>query len=153
MSPYLQTFDRNAFGNFRQLMQEITLNAAMGAYLNMAGNNKAAPNENYAREVLQLFTIGLVELNTDGSVVTDAQGNPVPSYTQATVNAFARVFTGWNFAAPLMTGVPNYGSAQEFDRRPILSGFLENEDFGPGCSHTLSFQKQVAEVLVASTTA
>ena len=72
----------------------------MGDYLNMAGNNKAAPNENYAREVLQLFTIGLVELNPDGSVVTDSQGNPVPSYTQATVTAFARVFTGWNLAAP-----------------------------------------------------
>jgi uncharacterized protein (DUF1800 family) len=108
MTPYLQTFDKNAFGNFRQLLQDITLNPAMGHYLNMAGNNKAAPNENYAREVLQLFTIGLVELNPDGSVVNDSQGNPVPSYSQATVNAFARVFTGWNLAAAPMTGVPNY---------------------------------------------
>jgi uncharacterized protein (DUF1800 family) len=107
MAPYLQTFDKDAFGNFRQLLQDITLNPAMGAYLNMAGNTKGAPNENYAREVLQLFTIGLVELNTDGSVVTNSQG-PVPSYTQATVNAFARVFTGWNFAAPPAAGVPNY---------------------------------------------
>ena len=108
MTPYLQIFDRNAFGNFRQLLQEITLNPAMGAYLNMAGNTKNAPNENYAREVLQLFTIGLNELNTDGTLVTDAQGNPVPTYTQATVDAFSRVFTGWNLAAAPMTGVPNY---------------------------------------------
>jgi hypothetical protein len=107
MRPYLAAFDKNAFGNFRQLLQDITLNPAMGAYLNMAGNNKNAPNENYAREVLQLFTIGLNELNNDGSLKTDAQGNPVPTYTQATVNAFARVFTGWNFAVAPAPGVPN----------------------------------------------
>jgi uncharacterized protein (DUF1800 family) len=108
MAPYLQIFDKNAFGQFRQLLQDITLNPAMGSYLNMAGNTKAAPNENYAREVLQLFTIGLVELNSDGTIVTNSSGNAVPSYTQATVTAFARVFTGWNLAAPPMSGVPNY---------------------------------------------
>jgi uncharacterized protein (DUF1800 family) len=108
MTPYLQIFDNDAFGNFRQLLQEITLNPAMGAYLNMAGNTKAAPNENYGREVLQLFTIGLNELHADGSVVTDSQGNPVPSYTQAIVDAFSRVFTGWNFATAPAPGVPNY---------------------------------------------
>ena len=108
MTPYLQIFDRNAFGNFRQLLQEITLSPAMGVYLNMAGNNKTSPNENYAREILQLFTIGLNELNTNGTLVADSQGNPVPTYTQATVDAFAKVFTGWNLAAAPMTGVPNY---------------------------------------------
>ncbi len=110
MSPYLQVFDKNAFGNFRQLLTDITLNPAMGEYLNMAGNSKSAPNENYGREILQLFTIGLNLLNDDGSVVTDANGNPVPTYTQATVDAFSRVFTGWNLAAPPATGVPNYTS-------------------------------------------
>jgi hypothetical protein len=110
MSPYLQVFDNNAFGNFRQLLNEITLNPAMGEYLNMAGNNKSAPNENYGREVLQLFTIGLNILNADGSVVTDANGNPVPSYTQPIVDAFSRVFTGWNLAAAPASGVPNYTS-------------------------------------------
>ena len=110
MSPYLQVFDNNAFGNFRQLLSDITLNPAMGRYLDMAGNNKSAPNENYGREILQLFTIGLNLLNSNGSVVTDATGNPVPSYTQATVDAFSRVFTGWNLAAAPAPGVPNYTS-------------------------------------------
>jgi uncharacterized protein (DUF1800 family) len=108
MTPYLQIFDKNAFGNFRQLLQDITLNPAMGAYLNMAGNNKTSPNENYGREILQLFSIGVNALNSDGSPVIDSHGNPLPSYTQATVNAFSRVFTGWNFATAPAPGVPNY---------------------------------------------
>lgn len=111
MSPYLQVFANDAFVNFRQLLSDITLNPAMGEYLNMAGNNKSAPNENYGREVLQLFTIGLNLLNNDGSVVTDSNGNPVPSYTQATVDAFSRVFTGWNLAPAAAPGVPNYTSS------------------------------------------
>jgi uncharacterized protein (DUF1800 family) len=108
MTPYLQIFDRDAFGNFRQLLQDITLNPAMGSYLNMAGNTKNSPNENYGREILQLFSIGLNDLRADGSVVNDAQGNPAPSYTQAQVTAFSRVFTGWNLATAPAPGVPNY---------------------------------------------
>jgi uncharacterized protein (DUF1800 family) len=108
MTPYLQIFDKDAFGNFRQLLLDITLNPAMGAYLNMAGNNKNSPNENYGREILQLFSIGEYELNPDGSQALNSQGNAVPSYTQATVNAFSRVFTGWNFATASAPGVPNY---------------------------------------------
>ncbi len=69
MTPYLQILDRNAFGNYRQLLHEITLNPAMGNYLDMAGNNATNPNENYAREVLQLFSIGLNKLNEDGTPV------------------------------------------------------------------------------------
>ncbi|MEJ7653904.1 MAG: DUF1800 domain-containing protein [Chloroflexia bacterium] len=108
MAPYLQTLDRNALGNYRQLLYEITLNPAMGDYLDMAGNTKTNPNENYAREVLQLFSIGTVKLNLDGTPQLDATGQPIPAYTQTTVNNFARVFTGWRFAAPPATGVPNY---------------------------------------------
>lgn len=99
MSPYLQTLDRNAFGNFRQLLYEITLNPAMGNYLDMAGNNKNAPNENYAREILQLFSVGLDQLNQDGTPKLDAQGNRIPTYDQTTITNFARVFTGWNILA------------------------------------------------------
>ncbi len=102
MTPYLQIFERDAFANFRQILQDVTLNPAMGLYLNMAGNTKTAPNENYGREVLQLFTIGLNVLNPDGSVVTNTKG-PVPSYTQAIVDAFSKVFTGWNYCAALNT--------------------------------------------------
>jgi uncharacterized protein (DUF1800 family) len=107
MAPYLQILDRNALGNYRQLLYEITLNPAMGNYLDMAGNNATNPNENYAREVLQLFSIGLNQLNEDGTPVLQS-GQPVPVYDQSVVNAFARVFTGWNFAAAPAAGIVNY---------------------------------------------
>lgn len=94
-SPYLQILDRNAFGNYRQLLYDITLNPGMGTYLNMAGNSRVAPNENYAREVMQLFSIGVDKLNQDGTPVLDTNGNRVPTYGQTEVTNFARVFTGW----------------------------------------------------------
>jgi hypothetical protein len=108
LAPYLKILDRNAFGNYRQLLNEITLNPAMGNYLDMAGNNRTNPNENYAREVLQLFSIGLNQLNEDGTPVIGADGQPVPVYDQSVINAFARLFTGWNFATAPATGVANY---------------------------------------------
>src|SRR2546423_9209207 len=94
-APYLQTIDRNAFGNFRQLLKDITLNPGMGHYLDMAGNSKAAPNENYAREIMQLFSVGTDLLNPDGTPVLDANGNRIPTYGQTEITNFARVFTGW----------------------------------------------------------
>jgi uncharacterized protein (DUF1800 family) len=106
MTPYLQTFSTDAFGNFRTLLGDITLNPAMGAYLNMAGNNKNAPNENYGREVLQLFSVGLNLMNQDGSLMKDSLGNPIPTYTQSTVDAFSRVFTGWNLQAAKTSPAP-----------------------------------------------
>jgi len=108
MTPYLQIFDKDAFGNFRTLLGDITLNAAMGVYLNMAGNTKTAPNENYGREILQLFSVGLNLLNPDGSTQVDSQGQPVPTYTQAVVDGFSKVFTGWNLAPQVAPGVPDY---------------------------------------------
>jgi len=118
-APYLQTIDRNAFGNFRTLLFEITLNPGMGEYLNMRGNsvvNRAnpTPNENYAREIMQLFSIGVDTLNPDGTPVTDSQGNRLPSYDQATIANLSRVFTGWDLAANKVwsvdgtTAVANY---------------------------------------------
>ena len=108
MTPYLQALDRNAFGNFRTLLNDITLNPGMGEYLDMRLSTRTNPNENFAREVLQLFSIGVNELNLDGTPKLDTQGNPIPSYTQTTVNEFTRVFTGWNFALPIAAGVTNY---------------------------------------------
>ncbi|MEP6718569.1 MAG: DUF1800 family protein [bacterium] len=114
VAPTLQVFDRNAFGNFRQILLEVTLNAGMGEYLNMRGNSKVNPNENYAREVLQLFSVGVDLLNQDGTPVLDAQGNHIPTYSQADITNFARVFTGWNLSPNKIwvgdgvTGVPNY---------------------------------------------
>ncbi len=98
LQPYLKLLDKHAFGNYRQLLEEITLNPAMGAYLDMAGNKKTAPNENYARELLQLFSIGLFELNPDGTQKKDKTHQPIPTFDQTVINNFSRVFTGWNLA-------------------------------------------------------
>ncbi len=94
----------HAFGNYRDLLEEVTLNPMMGEYLNMVRNEKAnaekniRPDENFARELMQLFSIGLVELNVDGTVKLDSAGKPIPTYDQNTIKALARVFTGWNMA-------------------------------------------------------
>ncbi|HJZ82385.1 MAG TPA: DUF1800 family protein [Pyrinomonadaceae bacterium] len=103
-APYLQTIDRNSFGNFRTMLYEVTLNPGMGEYLNMRGNSvisltNPTPNENYAREIMQLFSIGVDTLNQDGTQVLDAQGNRVPTYDQTTITNLARVFTGWDLDA------------------------------------------------------
>ncbi len=95
---------RNAFGNFRTLIEDVTLHPAMGRYLSMLGNQKPnvalniRPDENYARELMQLFTIGLVELEVDGRIKRDAAGAAIPTYDQDIVKGFAHVFTGWTFA-------------------------------------------------------
>src|SRR5262249_20316206 len=90
LTPYLQVLNRDAFEKFNELLYDITLNAAMGNYLDMANNTKTNPNENYAREILQLFTIGLNRLNPDGSPMHDSLGQTIPTYDQTTVSAFAR---------------------------------------------------------------
>jgi uncharacterized protein (DUF1800 family) len=110
MTAYLQSLDRNAFGNYRTLLADITLNPAMGEYLNMNQSIAGNPNENYAREVLQLFSVGVNRLNADGTPVLDSSGNPVPTYTQTTVNEFTRAFTGWRFAPALQAGNPPAGA-------------------------------------------
>jgi uncharacterized protein (DUF1800 family) len=96
----------NAFGNFRTLLERITLNAGMGFFLNTKGNlkedaNGRQPDENYAREVMQLFTIGLYELNPDGTHRLDANSRPIETYGQSDITNLARVFTGydWDYLA------------------------------------------------------
>lgn len=114
MQPYLQTLDSEAFGNFRQILNDVTLNPGMGTYLDMVNNSRAGPNENYAREIMQLFSIGVDKLNADGTPVLDGQGNRVPSYDQNDITSLARVFTGWTlngnitWAVDGSTSVPNY---------------------------------------------
>ncbi|TMA84910.1 MAG: DUF1800 domain-containing protein [Deltaproteobacteria bacterium] len=131
MRSYQQLLYRSAFGNFRQLLYDVTLHPTMGRFLDMLNNRCQAltppnvnicrnglssqPNENYAREVLQLFSIGTFLLNQDGTRVLDSNGNPISTYDQKTVEEFARVFTGWVLApalpAPVESGattVPNY---------------------------------------------
>ena len=114
MVPYLEIINQHTLGSFRSLIQQITLNPAMGAYLDMLGSTRTRPNENYARELLQLFTIGLDMLNPDGTPILDGLGNRIPTYDQAMVEAYTRVLTGWNLQAqvpappPLTGNVPNY---------------------------------------------
>jgi uncharacterized protein (DUF1800 family) len=97
---YMDTLEANAFGTYRNLLQAVTLSPGMGVYLNMRGNQKEnpatgrVPDENYAREVLQLFSIGLLELNTDGSL---RNGVATDTYGQDTITGLAKVFTGWDF--------------------------------------------------------
>jgi uncharacterized protein (DUF1800 family) len=99
---YHNTLAQDAFGNFSTLMHDVSLSPGMGAYLNMLNSAKAPAgqiaNENYPRELMQLFTLGLDLLNQDGSLQLDGSGNPIPTYTEAQVEAFARAYTGWTYA-------------------------------------------------------
>ncbi|MBI3230801.1 MAG: DUF1800 domain-containing protein [Burkholderiales bacterium] len=105
MSPWLQTLSRHAFGNFDNLLREMTLNPAMGKYLDLGNSVTPAPNENYAREVMQLFTIGTVELNMDGSPKLDSSGAPVPTYDQARIGDMSRALSGWTYAGKSTKGL------------------------------------------------
>lgn len=101
MAAYWDVLCANAFGNYRTLLEAVTLNLAMGNYLNTRGNKKAdgkgsAPDENYAREVMQLFTIGLVMLNPDGTPKRDATGATIDTYSNADITEVAKVFTGYD---------------------------------------------------------
>ncbi|HSE13796.1 MAG TPA: DUF1800 family protein, partial [Rudaea sp.] len=101
---YYDLLSANAFGNYRVLLEQVTLSPQMGVYLNMQGNPRADltqnlhPDENYAREINQLFSVGLVMLNGSGTPQLDGSGQPIPTYTQPVITAFAHVFTGWNWA-------------------------------------------------------
>jgi uncharacterized protein (DUF1800 family)/sugar lactone lactonase YvrE len=99
-SLWMNMLQNDAFGNFYNLLNDVTLSPTMGFYLDMGNNNgckTCRPNENYAREVQQLFTIGLTQLNLDGTPQLDQNGNMIPTYTQSTVDGFAGVFTGWSY--------------------------------------------------------
>jgi len=126
-APGIVTYHRlllnGAFGNYRDLMRDVTLNPAMGRYLNMLNNRSQAvtgtpPNENYARELMQLFTEGIPTLNQNGTPVL-VGGNQVPVYTEQDVKALARVFTGWTFGdgnpatAPRELASENYAVPME----------------------------------------
>ncbi len=133
LADYHDLLARNALGNYRQLLEEVALHPAMGIYLSMLGNEKPdpasniRPDENFAREAMQLFSIGLVELNLDGTEVRDAQGLPIPTYDQAIIEGFAHVYTGWNFA-----GAPDFDSAQPnaFNQTAPMQLYPSHHDTG-----------------------
>ncbi len=116
---YMDLLEKNAFSNYKDLLRAITLSPAMGTYLNMAGSRKASgtssPDENYAREVMQLFSIGLYELNEDGTLKKNASGQPIETYTQQNVTQLAAIFTGWNYKS---NNTPSY-TALKYLQQPM----------------------------------
>ncbi len=119
MSSYMDLLNRNAFGNYRTLLKEVTLHPAMGYFLNMIESEKddAArgihPNENYPREVLQLFSIGLVQLNLDGTAKLGSDGKPIATFGETEVQGFAKAFSGWTFASQNPSRPDDFHNADE----------------------------------------
>lgn len=150
LAPWVRMLSRHAFGDFRTLLRDVTLSPTMGKYLDMVfsrctrdaatcpnGSTTSVPNENYARELLQLFTLGLWELNQNGTVRLNPSGQPIPTYSQATLVEYARALTGWTYArlnnqndflvemVPVMTSgttpVPRY---HDLGQKTLLSGVV-----------------------------
>lgn len=126
---YIKILDKHAFGNYRDLMKEMTLNPAMGNYLDMMRSTRNNPNENYPREILQLFSIGLDLLNQDGTPVDGNSTMPgvqrVDTYDQEKVNQFTKVFTGWTIcsaAPPTCPNNPGGGAPNYIDPMLLISG-------------------------------
>jgi uncharacterized protein (DUF1800 family) len=135
---YYDVLVRNAFGSYRQLLEEVTLSPAMGLYLSMLKNRKPdplfniRPDENYAREVLQLFSIGLDRLAPDGTPLLDADDEPIATYDQEIVEGFAHVFTGWNYhgatdwedAAPSFLPMEPWPQYHDTEPKLLLDGVV-----------------------------
>ena len=126
LSSYYDMLATHAFGNFRDLLRDVTLHPAMGMYLshvNNARSNPAAntfPDENYAREVMQLFSIGLFELNDDGSLRLDNQGQAIPTYDNTDIREFAKIFTGLSFGAAESGDPTFFGNRDPVLRVPMV---------------------------------
>lgn len=140
LSTYYDTLQRNAFGNFRDLLSDVSRHAAMGIFLSHVNNrrsdpvNNTFPDENYAREVMQLFTIGLFELNDDGSLKSGPRGAPIPTYSNTEIREFAKIFTGFSYGgAGSFFGRPNpyyrapmemFDAAHEPGEKRLLNGMV-----------------------------
>ena len=124
LANYYDLLAAQAFGSFRTLLEQVSLSPIMGAYLSHLRNAKADPvagthpDENYAREIMQLFTIGLVQLQPDGTLKLDAQGQPIPTYDNTTITETAKVFTGWGFFSTATN--PNFRSATQNYINPMM---------------------------------
>lgn len=128
---YMQALTNDALGNYYDVMKDITLTPAMGHWLDMVNNDVPAAgqhaNENYARELMQLFTLGLSNLNSDGTQILDGSGNPIPTYTQNDVMALGRSFTGWTY--PTMPGATLLKHNPSYYGGPMVP-FETNHDAG-----------------------
>jgi uncharacterized protein (DUF1800 family) len=128
VTTYQNTLANDAFSNFYTTMHDVALSPAMGAYLNMLNSAKPTgteiANENFGRENMQLFTLGLDLLNQDGSLQLDSNGNPIPTYTEAQVQAFSRAYTGWTYATASggsPTNFPNNTANYDSPMAPVES--------------------------------
>jgi uncharacterized protein (DUF1800 family) len=128
VTPYQNLLANDAFTNFYTIMNDVTLSPGMGSYLDMLNSNKPATgqiaNENYPRELMQLFTTGIDLLNQDGSLQLDTNGNPLPVYTELQVQAFARAYTGWTYATSTggsPTKFPNNTANYDSPMAPVES--------------------------------
>ncbi len=124
LAAYYDLLVNGAFGNFRTLLEQVSLSPVMGLYLSHLRNAKADPvagtnpDENYAREVMQLFSIGLVQLQPDGTLKLDDQGLPIPTYNQTTITQMARIFTGWGFYSTQVN--PSFRGARQDYLNPMM---------------------------------
>lgn len=124
MADFYDTLGRDAFGNYRKLLEDVSLHPMMGIYLNMLGNQKEDvktgrhPDENYAREVMQLMSIGLFKLNPDGTKALSITGQPIPTYSQADIKGLAKVLTGWSWYSPTPNDSTFYGWPRD-DNAPV----------------------------------
>ncbi len=123
---YYDILLEHALGNYRDLLQDVTYSPVMGEYLTYDGNKKAEgaqkPDENYAREVMQLFTIGLWELNMDGSLKLDGNGEPIPTYDNTDIETFARVFTGLRSSGDRINPMNVNESRHDTEEKVLLDG-------------------------------
>jgi uncharacterized protein (DUF1800 family) len=134
VASYNDLLNVQGLGNFRDLIEAVTLHPAMGVYLSMLGNQKPnpaaniRPDENYARELMQLFTIGLVELNLDGTPRFDNTGQPIPTYSQPIIEGFAHAYTGWTYA-----GAPSLPQARPTAQNQVvpMQLYASYHDTGP----------------------
>ena len=151
MGSYWDMLGTNAFGNFRTLLEGVTLHPQMGRYLTYLGNQKENlatgqhPDENYAREVMQLMTIGLWQLNQDGTQKLDSAGHPIPTYTHDDIAGLAKVFTGLSFYSPAPTNSTFYGGNKDTnaETKPMI--------YYPAF-HSVSEKDFLGVVIPASTT-
>jgi len=149
---YYDMLTANAFVNFRQLLENVTLHPMMGRYLTYLANQREdaagtrTPDENYAREVMQLMTIGLWELNIDGTLRTNASNQPIATYTPDDISGLARVFTGLSWYHPAPSNSTFFGGSRDPDAsvRPMI--------FYPQY-HSLSAKQFLGTTIPASTTA
>ena len=138
---------RNAFGNFRDLLQDVTLHPLMGSFLSHAGNRKTDlsenrfPDENYAREIMQLFTIGLFLLNDDGSLILDGNNEPIPTYDNSHITEFAKIFTGLQYdfdGDPHVWWVPDFNSGWLNPYTAVRPLKMWDEEHEPGSKTLLN---------------